>query len=741
MSPRNHKSDRKRTGSRLRIESLETRTLMASDLAAISGLVYRDVSGNGYNAGEELSGASVQLFRDNGDGIFNAASDTLIGGKSTDAAGKYRFDSLPEGNYFVQQQAIPKGNVTLPAKTSGLITISAADAQGTMYTIIDTFGGTQQIASANSQAKNNSSSLPASEAIGGNRKLAVSLDQSIGTIALAANDPNSGFDVLDYSATSTATGSRRAIWDGGGGAGDTVNATGLGNIDLTKAGANSGLAMVIGADKVGTITLTLYTDANNYSTANVQIPDTGGAATSQVYVPFSSFVVAGGAGATLTNIGAIQLDVAANATGADGQIDTIGAIGPTLKSANFDNLTADLELTKTVDNSAPNLGANVTFTLGLANVGAINASGVTVQDVLPPGLTYVSSNATQGSYDPSTGIWNVGNVEKGGAKSLTITATVTTIGLKTNQAQVHTANEQDIDSTPGNNAPTEDDQASVSLSPTVIDLSLTKTVNNAAPNVGQDVTFTVTVRNDGPDAATGVAVQDALPAGLTFKTYASANGTYDNTTGIWSVGSLPAGGTATISLVATVATTGIKTNMAQISAADQSDIDSTPNNNVPTEDDQASVSLTPQTADLSLTKTVDASTVMLNQNVAFSITVHNDGPSNATGVKVQDLLPEGLLFQSATVSAGTYDEATGVWDVGAINTGETRTMEIIAKVTAVGANTNTAQISAADQSDPDSTPNNNNPAEDDQASVQVTAIKPTPAPPPRRFSKLLFLAR
>jgi hypothetical protein len=68
-------------------------------------------------------------------------------------------------------------------------------------------------------------------------------------------------------------------------------------------------------------------------------------------------------------------------------------------------------------------------------------------------------------------------------------------------------------------------------------------------------------------------------------------------------------------------------------------------------------------------------------------------------------------------------------------------MEIIAKVTAVGANTNTAQISAADQSDPDSTPNNNNPAEDDQASVQVTAIKPTPAPPPRRFSKLLFLAR
>jgi len=138
---------------------------------------------------------------------------------------------------------------------------------------------------------------------------------------------------------------------------------------------------------------------------------------------------------------------------------------------------------------------------------------------------------------------------------------------------------------------------------------------------------------------------------------------------------------------------------------------------------------------------VDAATVMLKQNVAFTITVRNDGPSNATGVKVQDLLPEGMLFQSATISAGSYDEATGIWDVGAINSGETRTLEIIAKVTSVGTKTNTAQISAADQSDIDSTPGNNAPGEEDQARVQVTAIKPTPAPPPRRFSKLLFLAR
>ena len=714
------KPRRKPSARRGRFESLESRQLMVADLAAISGLVYRDVTGNGYNAGEEVSGAGVQLYRDNGDGLFNAANDTLVNTKSTNSAGNYRFDGLTAGNYFVQQQAIAVGSKTLPAKTSGMINISAADAQGTMYTIIDTFDTTQQFARANSQTKANSSSVVAPEALGGHRKLAVTLDQNTGTVALNANDPDSGFAVLDYSSTATANGSRKATWDGGNGAGDTVNASGLGGIDLTKAGANSGLAMIIGADNTGLITLRLYTDANNYSTATVVVPNTGGAATSQVYVPFSSFTTTSGNGATLTNIGAIQLDVAANSTAADGQIDTIGAIGPTVKSQNFDNLTADLELTKTVNNNSPQVGANIVYTIGVTNVGGLNATGVTIKDVLPAGLTYVSSTATQGTYDPATGIWNVGNVEKTGTKTLQITATVANTGLKSNTAEVNSADQIDIDSTPNNNIPTEDDQSTVTLTPTVSDLSLTKTVNKTTPNVGEDVTFTVTVKNDGPNAATGVAVTDLLPSGLTFQTYASAVGTYNSTTGVWTIGNLAVGATATISIAATVTTPGTKTNTAQISAADQFDIDSTPNNNVPTEDDQASVSLTPAVADLSLTKTVNKTTPNVGEDVTFTVTVKNDGPSNATGVSVKDVLPAGLTFQTFATAAGTYNSSTGVWTVGNLATGATATLSLVVKVTTTGTKTNTAEVSAADQHDIDSTPNNNVPTEDDQASVSLT---------------------
>src|SRR5207244_2726125 len=116
--------------------------------------------------------------------------------------------------------------------------------------------------------------------------------------------------------------------------------------------------------------------------------------------------------------------------------------------------------------------------------------------VLPSGLSYVSSTATQGSYSSGTGIWTVGTLVSPATATLTITATATSGAVQTNLAQVQTADQPDFDSTPGN-APGvhEDDDASVDLNPQQIDLSLTKAVDNTTPNVGSNVVFTVTVSN------------------------------------------------------------------------------------------------------------------------------------------------------------------------------------------------------------------------------------------------------
>jgi uncharacterized repeat protein (TIGR01451 family) len=208
-------------------------------------------------------------------------------------------------------------------------------------------------------------------------------------------------------------------------------------------------------------------------------------------------------------------------------------------------------------------------------------------------LTFVSSTPSQGTFDNTTGRWTAGTIVSGGSATLQIVASVTTSGAKTNTAQVRSVDQNDTDSTPNNNVATEDDQAAVMLTPDVADLSVTKAVNNAMVNLGDNVTYTITVSNAGPQAATNVALRDTLPGGMTFISSAPSQGTYDSATGIWSVGPLANGGSATLVITARVDTLGLKTNVAQVSAVDQFDVDSTPNNSVATEDDQASAGVTP----------------------------------------------------------------------------------------------------------------------------------------------------
>ncbi len=393
----------------------------------------------------------------------------------------------------------------------------------------------------------------------------------------------------------------------------------------------------------------------------------------------------------------------------------------------------DLALTKIVNIASPQIGDNVMFTVTLANTGALGATNVAVTDQLPSGLTFASSTPTQGSYNNATGIWTVGSVAASGSATLQIVAQVANAGAKINTAQVSAADQTDADSSPGNSNAGEDDQASVTVTPQASDLSLTKIASSTTPTVGQNVTFTLTLGNAGPTGATGVAVRDQLPAGLTFVSATPSQGTYSNATGLWNVGSVTTGGSPTLQIVATVATPGDKTNTAQVSASDQTDVDSTPNNSNPNEDDQSSVTISPPVADLSLTKTVDNSIPMVGQLVLFTLSVTNAGPLSATNVVVTDLLTAGLSFNSSMPSQGTYNSATGLWTIGTITSGSTVTLQIAATVATGGRKTNTAQITASDQFDPDSTPGNSVTGEDDLAQAFLS--------PPRRLTKRRFLAR
>ena len=144
------------------------------------------------------------------------------------------------------------------------------------------------------------------------------------------------------------------------------------------------------------------------------------------------------------------------------------AVGQTELSWDAGILPIDLSLSKTVTNERPAVGTNVILSIAVRNqAGFSTATSVDVTDVLPFGLSYLSSSASQGSYDSGSGIWTVGSVAGGGHATLDVTARVDTSTTRTSTAEVTRAGEPDTDSTPGNGVVTEDDQGSVSLAPPV----------------------------------------------------------------------------------------------------------------------------------------------------------------------------------------------------------------------------------------------------------------------------------
>jgi choice-of-anchor A domain-containing protein/uncharacterized repeat protein (TIGR01451 family)/TQXA domain-containing protein len=102
----------------------------------------------------------------------------------------------------------------------------------------------------------------------------------------------------------------------------------------------------------------------------------------------------------------------------------------------------------------------------------------------------------------------------------------------------------------------------------------------------------------------------------------------------------------------------------------------------------------PEEADLSLVKTVDNNNPEDGDQVTFTIEVTNSGPQKATGVKVQDFLPEGLNFISASPS-NEYDDNTGIWTIGEIASGATKSLTITVLVDVETANTTTLNIGPA----------------------------------------------
>jgi uncharacterized repeat protein (TIGR01451 family) len=252
------------------------------------------------------------------------------------------------------------------------------------------------------------------------------------------------------------------------------------------------------------------------------------------------------------------------------------------------------------------------------------------------------------------------------------------------------------------------------------DLSVTQTNTPASVSVADDVVYTISVVNSGPDAASGVMLTDNLPTNTTFVTTHLSQGAWSISNNVLTanLGSIVSNGTATLSLHLTAVPQGVLTNFVSVLGTEQ---DHNMNNN-------AAVSLltvqpigSPGSiakADLSVSQTAPVS-IGLGQLLTYSLTVTNAGPYSATNVTLNDALPAGASFVGALASQGTVAGASGSVNaaLGVLASGASATLSIVANLAVVGANTN-SMIVASDAIDP-------NPG--DNASSWITTVTRLPA--------------
>ena len=265
-----------------------------------------------------------------------------------------------------------------------------------------------------------------------------------------------------------------------------------------------------------------------------------------------------------------------------------------------------------------------------------------------------------------------------------------------------------------------------------------KLAAQGAPVPGDTTHLIVSVANTYPLPATGDVVSVTVPKGLTLTAVKPSIGSYVRKSGRWTIPSIAKRSTATLNLSVkpTVSATALPATVtAELVAAGQPDPTSTPNNHNPYEDDQSSVTLVKQSADLSLASTISPTTVAPGATAKITYTLANASAVDAGPTTVAVAPPANLTLAVQSAVGGTYTAATHVWSVPTVPAHSSRTLLLTATSAVSGAYPVVAEVATAWSPDPDSTPGNHNPSEDDYsaASLQVGASTPAPASTRWRF--------
>ncbi len=389
------------------------------------------------------------------------------------------------------------------------------------------------------------------------------------------------------------------------------------------------------------------------------------------------------------------------------------------------NQAADLAITKTLATSPLVAGQPATFTIGVTNNGPQTGTGVTVTDAVPAGFTAVQAAPSGGSCTVGGTITcSLPDLAVGASATITVTGTVSPSfepgAALTNTASVTGAR---FDVNPANNTAT----ASGTLT-AISDVSVTKTFSPEAPVAGQNVTYTLITRNDGPSEARDVRLTDPIDPETTVVSVLSDQGECAVDLGVveCSIGTLAPGAEVTTTVVVEIAA-GADAVVQNSASVTSSTPDSDPTNNVDSTSFQPDI-----IADLAVTKTPSVTQVAAGGAVDFTITVTNNGDSDAVNAVLDDTVPSGFTVTGVATPAGADCSFTDTtvrctWaDLADQATATVVVSTVVAADAPAGTTINTASV-ASPAEDADTTNNSASAEVEIVQSADLSIAKTAPA--------------
>ena len=312
-------------------------------------------------------------------------------------------------------------------------------------------------------------------------------------------------------------------------------------------------------------------------------------------------------------------------------------------------------------------GDSLTYEITVTNDGVGALSNIVLTDTLPEGLTYVSSSPEASVGADGSISWLIESLDADGTATVSLAATTGDPGQVLNTAVVNS-----------------DEGATATAQATTLvtksDLAITKSVDNAAPLLGEQTVFTIVVSNNGNAIASNVSVVDALPAEI-GSVVASPEATLaDDGSLQWTIASIEPGASTTITITGTATVGGPITN--SVSATERGVTVS------------AETSMDVLEPAVSLTK-VGGSAMYVAGQRTYTITASNTGTANLTGVVITDNIPSQMSYVSSD-SGGQEADGVVTWTIGDLAVGGTAEVMLTLRGDSVGEVINTASVTTTE---------------------------------------------